>query len=81
VVSGAKWFLQVGRAVPADFEQPVGEHGSLLVFILHPFKAFADCLGHGFGHAFSGEPGQPLGELVGVFVFDVQAHMVDILPS
>jgi len=71
-------FLQMRGAVPADFEQPIGELGSTLV--LHPFEPFSDRFSDRFGHALAGNPGQLLGEFVGIFVLDVQAHNVDILP-
>jgi len=76
----AKRFLQTRRAVPADFEQPVGELGSVFVFILHPFKPLANRFGDSLGQAFPGESCELLSELVSIFVFNVQAHMVDILP-
>lgn len=75
MIGRAKRFLQMWGAVPADFEQSIGEVGSTLVFFLHPFKPFADGFGDRFGQAFSGEFSQALGELVGVFVFNVQAHI------
>lgn len=78
MIGRAKWFLQMHGAVPADFEQSVGKLGR--TFLLHPFKAFADRFGDGFGQALSGKPGELLGELVGVFVFDVEAHFGTRLP-
>ena len=68
----AKRFLQARRAVPADFEQTVGELGSM--FVMLPFKPFADSFGDRFGQALSGKPRQLVGQLVGVLVFDIQAH-------
>ena len=73
-------FLQMLGAVPADFEQSIGELDGEFVFALHSFQPFADRFGDRFGEALSGESGQALGELVGVFILNVQAHMVDILP-
>jgi len=73
MIGRAKRFLQTRGAVPADFEQTIGEFVSM--FVLHPLKAFADSFGDRFGHALSGNPGQLPGESVGVFVLDVQAHM------
>jgi len=75
MIPRAKRFLQARGAVPADFEQLIGEPGSMFVFVLHPLKAFADSFGDRFGHAFSGNPGQLPGEFVGVFVLDVQTHI------
>ena len=66
-------FLQTRGAVPADFEQSIGELG--IVFVLHPFEPFSDRFSDRFGHALSGNPSQLPGEFVGVFVLDVQAHM------
>ena len=68
-------FLEMRGAVPADFEQSIGEPGSTLVLVLHPFEPFSDRFSDRFGHALSGNPSQLLGEFVGVFVFNVQAHM------
>jgi len=73
MIGRAKRFLQTRGAVPADFEQSIGEPASIL--ILHPFKPFSDRFRDRFSHALSGNPGQLLGEFVGVFVLDVQAHM------
>ncbi len=73
MISRAKGFLETRGAIPADFEQTIGELGSM--FVLHPFKAFADSFGDRFGQALPGKPGQLLGELMGVFVFNVQAHI------
>jgi hypothetical protein len=47
MIGRAKRFLQTRGAVPPDFEQSVGELGSM--FVLHPFKAFVDRFGDGFG--------------------------------
>ncbi len=69
----AKRFLQTRGAVPADFEQSIGELGSTLV--LHPFEPLSDRFSDRLGHALAGDPGQLLGEFVGVFVLDVQAHI------
>jgi len=71
-------FLQTRGAVPADFEQSIGELGSTLV--LYPFEPFSDRFCDRFSHALAGNPSQLLGEFVGVFVLNVQAHNVDILP-
>jgi len=68
-------FLQPRGAVPPDFEQSIGELASTLVLLLDPFEPFSDRFRDCFGHALSGNPGQLLGEFVGVFVLDVQAHM------
>jgi hypothetical protein len=65
-------FLQSRGAVSADFEQSIGELGSTLV--LHPVEPFSDRFSDRFGHALSGNSSQLLGEFVGVFVLDVQAH-------
>ena len=65
----AERFLQTRGAVPADFEQSIGEPGC--VFVLYPFEPFADRFGDRFGHALAGKPGQLPSELVGVFVLDV----------
>lgn len=46
MLGGAIRFFQMLRAVSTDFEQPVGEPGSMSV--LYPFKAFADSFGNGF---------------------------------
>ena len=73
MISRAKRFLQTRSAVPADFEQTIGELGSMR--FPYPFKPFADRLGDRFGHALSGKPGQLLGKLVSIFVFDVQAQI------
>ena len=77
MIGRAKRFLQARGAVPADFEQSVGELGSM--FVLHPFEPFADRFSDRFGHALAGSPGQLSGKFVGFFVLDIQAHMVDIL--
>lgn len=73
MIARAKRFLQTRGAVPPDFEQSIGELGSM--FVLYPFEPFADRFSDRFGHALSGNPGQLLGEFVGVFVLDVQAHI------
>jgi len=73
MIGRTKRFLQTRGAVPADLEQSIGELG--IVFVLHPFKPFADRFSDRLGHALSGNPGQLLCEFVGVFVLDVQAHM------
>jgi len=78
MLSRAKGFLQTRGAVPPDCEQTVGELGRM--FVLHPFKPFADSFGNRFGHALSGEPGQSLGEFVSIFVLNVQAHIDRYLP-
>ena len=75
MIGRAKRFLQTRGAVPADFEQSIGELGGALVLVLHPFEPFPDRFGDRFGHALSGNPGQLLGEFVGVFILDVQAHV------
>lgn len=80
MIGRAKRFLQTWGAVAADFQQSIGELGNMFVFFLHPFKPFADGFGDRFGQALSGESGQALGEFVGIFVFNVKAHMVCILP-
>ena len=74
MIGRAKRFLQTRGAVLADFEQSIGELGSMFVFVLHPLEPFPDRFSDRFGHALSGNPGQLLGEFVGVLVFDVQAH-------
>src|SRR2546426_7458695 len=83
MIARPKRFLQARCAVPADFEQSIGKLGSTLV--LHPFEPFADRFRDRFRHALSGNPGELLGELVGFFVLNVQAHifssLVDSLPS
>ena len=56
MIGRAKRFLQMRGAVPADFEQSIGEFGGM--FVLHPLKPFADRFGDRFGQALSGEPGQ-----------------------
>ena len=68
-------FLEMPGAVPADFEQSIGELGSTLVFVLHPLEPFSDRFGDRFSHALSGNPSQLLGKFVGIFILDVQAHM------
>lgn len=73
MIGRAKRFRQTRGAVPPDFEQTVGQLGCM--FVLHPFKPFADSFSNRFGHALSGEPGQSLGEFVSVFVLNVQAHI------
>jgi len=73
MIGRAKRFLQTRGAVPSDFEQSIGELDSM--FVLQPSKPFADGFGDGFGQALPGKPGQLLGELMGVFVFNVQAHI------
>ena len=78
MIGRAKRFLQTRGAVPPDFEQSIGELG--IVFVLHPFEPFPDRLRDRFRHALPCNPRELLGELVGFFVLDVQAHMVDILP-
>lgn len=75
MLARSKRFLQTRRAVPADFEQLIGELGSMFIFILHPFKPLADRFSDGFGQALSGESSELLRELVSIFVFNVQAHM------
>ena len=83
MIGRTKRFLQTRGAVPADFEQSIGELG--IVFVLHPFEPFSDRFSDRFGHALSRHPGELLGELVGFFVLNVQAHrftsLVDSLPS
>ena len=74
MIGRAKRFLQTRGAVAADFEQSIGELGGTLVLVLHPFEPFSDRFRDRFSHALSGNPGELLGEFVGVFVFDVQAH-------
>ena len=78
MLSRAKGFLQTRGAVPPDCEQTVGELGRM--FVLHPFKPFADSFGNRFGHALSRNPGQLPGEFVGVLVLDIQTHSSTILP-
>ena len=73
MIAGAKGFLEMRGAVPADFEQSIGELGSTLV--LYPLEPLSDRFSDRFSHALSGNAGQLLGEFVGVFVLDVQAHM------
>ena len=73
MIAGAKRLLETRRAVPADFEEPVGEPVSM--FALHPLKPFAYRFGNSLGHALSGKPSQLPGELVGIFVLDIQAHI------
>jgi len=75
MIGRTKRFLQMRGAIPPDFEQSIGELGSMFVFVLHPFEPFSDRFRDRFSHALSGNPGQLLGEFVGVFVLDVQAHM------
>ena len=80
MIGRSKRFLQTGCAIAADFQQTIGELGRMFVFFLHLFQAFAQGFGYRVGQALSGEPGQALGKFVGVFVFNVQAHLVDDLP-
>ena len=80
MIGRAKRFLQTRGAVPADFEQSVGELGGAFLVIVHPLEPFPKSFGDRFGHALSGNAGQLLGEFVGIFVFNVEAH-IDILPS
>ena len=75
MIGRAKRFLQTRGAVPADFQQSIGELGSTFVLVLHPFEPLSDRFRDRFSHTLSGNPSQLLGELVGVFVLDVQAHM------
>jgi len=75
MIGGAKRFLQTRGAVPADFEQSIGELGGTFLLVLHPFEPLSDRFSDRFCHALSGNPSQLLGEFVGVFVLDVQAHM------
>jgi hypothetical protein len=44
------------------------------MFALHPTQPFAERFGDRLGHTLSGKPGELLGELVGIFVFDVEAY-------
>ena len=78
MIARAKGFLEMPGAIPSDFEQSIGELG--VRFVLNPVKAFADSFGNRFRQALPGESGQLPGKLVGIFVLDIQAHMVDILP-
>src|SRR6266481_2197750 len=74
MIGRAKRFLQTRGAVPADFEQSIGELGSTLVSVLHPFEPFPDRFRDRFGHALSRNPSQLLGEFMRFFVLDVQTH-------
>ena len=69
MIARAKRFLQPRGAVPADFQQAIGELTCIFIFLL--FETFTDSFGDRLGHALSRESGKALGELVGIFVFDV----------
>ena len=72
MIGGSKRLFQARRAIPADFEEPVGKLGR--TFTLHPLQSFSDRFGNRLRHALSGKPRQLPGEFMGVLVFDVQAH-------
>ena len=66
--------LQTRRAVPTDFKQSVGELDRM--FALHLLQAFADRFRNRFRQALSRKPRHLPGQLVGIFIFDVHAHVV-----
>ncbi|HLX83515.1 MAG TPA: hypothetical protein VKR59_06445 [Terriglobales bacterium] len=66
--------LQTRRAVPTDFKQSVGELDRM--FAPHLLLSFADRLCNRLRQALSRKPRQLPDQLVGIFIFDVHAHVV-----
>lgn len=73
MIARAIRLLQTRGAVAPDFEEPVGQLRSM--FALHPLQPLPHRFSHRVRHALSRKARQLPRQLVGVTVFDIQAHV------